>query len=382
MSPPVMPCERVIAGTHGAEYEKERRMTRKTTAIPEFGYRDEEFGGSGEHDPKRVCLYELTELGNVDVPLTIVERYSTKLKAKDLQTLLNVIRDQEKSGLTGNDASLTDEYTDLIERICDGRDFCIWLCRTPHEYFKAYVDAFDDDTEMRRDRIASVCMSRYAIPESAIVLSDDPTEGMLLAWKSDGHNTLPVEKDIDFEAYLSPIEREPDCFPGTSVPMSRGNVRVMEFDRFGQSVAQPEFAVHMGDEDDLRDWPRLSMKELLGQVRNTTAFSMGHTFIVDDNRLGEPVVVSADIDERIDMEGNGDLLIHTATHSKEKSPNNIVTTQPADSQCPFCGGLIDDADMAEMTRRYNRAYAEQTCRCPECDAEWVDQYLWRRAVRV
>lgn len=356
-------------------------MTHDTTNVPKFGYRDEEFGGSGEHDPKTVCTYELAELGNVDVPMTILRRYADRLTTDEARLLHHVVHHPTTiSEPTGT--AVVEAYTRIIDKVCDGRDFCLWLCRTPRDYFDAYVDVFDDDTEMRRERIASVRMSRYAVPEDAIVLSDDPMEGLLLAWRSDATNTTPVDDDIDFEMCLSPLEREPDCFPGTTIPMSRDTVRVTEFDRFGHLVAQPEFAVHMGDEDDLRDWTKLSIRELLDQIRQTAMFAAGHTFLVDDNRLSEPLIVSTDTDERTDMERDETELVHTSVHSKENDYANLITTQPDDSQCPFCGGLIDDADTAEMTRHSDRAYAEQVCRCPECDTEWVDQYVWRRAVRM
>lgn len=156
-------------------------------AIPEFGYRDEAFGGSGEHDPVRVCTYELEELGNVDVPMTLLARHAARLTSDEARMLREIVRDPTSP----HDI---DAYARIIEKVCDGRDFCVWLCLTPRDYFEAYVDPFDDDDAMRRDRIASVHMTKYAVPADAIVLSDDPTEGLLLAWKADGRNTEPIAK--------------------------------------------------------------------------------------------------------------------------------------------------------------------------------------------
>jgi len=126
------------------------------------GYRAENLFGDGVTDPVEVIAYEVTELGNLDIPETI-SRYPSDTQGF-WKALANELIDPDEETIKSS-----------ARRFLKGRNYCKWVCKTKQDVIDVYGSA---DDGMTLDDIEEI-----EIPDSALILSDLGKQCVLYCWK-------------------------------------------------------------------------------------------------------------------------------------------------------------------------------------------------------
>ena len=133
------------------------------------GYRSETIFGDGYTDPVAVSCYETFELGNTDIPDTILSLYKNLL-TKEEEALFVAYANPEMSG----DAYLKIRFQKSIQKLLEsllGKKswMCKWLAAFKEDVIKIYgADAQEIEV--------------WKIPENVCVLADLGCDGALFVW--------------------------------------------------------------------------------------------------------------------------------------------------------------------------------------------------------
>ena len=122
-----------------------------------IGYRVENLFGDGVTDPVEVIAYEVTELGNLDIPHTLARYIS------DTQGFWKALDNE----LIEPDADIVKSYA---RQFLKGKNYCKWICKNKQDLIDIY-DVDEDDIE------------EIKIPDNAVILSDLGRDGVLYCWK-------------------------------------------------------------------------------------------------------------------------------------------------------------------------------------------------------
>ncbi len=136
------------------------------------GYRSETLFGDGYTDPLEVAFFETRDLGNPDIPETLLK--NDPWLTDDQKKYLKTYEQYEE---------LDKEYfQEIVRKYIGDRNFCKWLCKSPEDIWKNYVHPLDKSVSLELF-LATEEITEYEIPEDAIVLADLGSEGALYCWK-------------------------------------------------------------------------------------------------------------------------------------------------------------------------------------------------------
>ncbi len=107
------------------------------------GYRTESYSGEGKRDLLKVTSFEINNLGNNDIPLTIKKKYKRTDYSKFLQEIYR-----------------------------KGYKKCVWLCRKKSDLTNHYAQSPEDEID------------RYVISDG-IILSNLREDGVLVAYRGE-----------------------------------------------------------------------------------------------------------------------------------------------------------------------------------------------------
>ena len=136
-------------------------------------YRTEQLYGSGYRDLKEVISFEIFELGNDDIPLTILSLLTDECKVKASEDLRNMIKELTEWRLTNEQTSFDkDQFiVNLINIINEfyGKEikYCLWLSDSCEDIISNYsLDPYYD--EEKKDYFYEF----HAYEDSEVILSD------------------------------------------------------------------------------------------------------------------------------------------------------------------------------------------------------------------
>lgn len=121
------------------------------------GYRVENLFGDGVTDPVEVIVYEVQELGNLDIPYYLAKQASSTQGF--WKALANELIEPDADTIRLN-----------ARQYLGGRNYCKWVCKTKEDLQAVYNVEPDDIEEIE-------------IPSDAIILSDLGRDGVLYCWK-------------------------------------------------------------------------------------------------------------------------------------------------------------------------------------------------------
>ena len=135
-------------------------------------YRTEQLYGSGYRDLKEVITFEILELGNDDIPLTILSSLMDECKMKASEDLRNMIKDLTEWRLTNEQTSFDKDrfIVNLINIINEfyGKEikYCLWLSDSCEDIISNYsLDPYYD--EEKKDYFYEF----HAYEDSEVILS-------------------------------------------------------------------------------------------------------------------------------------------------------------------------------------------------------------------
>ena len=126
-----------------------------------YGFRDDSTYDECITNPYDVCLFEVSELGNLDIPKTLLKLYKDKLSSEQINFLDDLI------DINYWDDSYESDYLEILSTIIGNRNYCLWVCSSEEEVLELYGDNIE----------------KYDIPKDSIILSDLSNEGVLFCWK-------------------------------------------------------------------------------------------------------------------------------------------------------------------------------------------------------
>lgn len=148
----------------------------RTMLTSQVGHRYEALYGEGYRDIKEVCIHEVFELGNTDIPATILTLYEDLLN-DDEKDLLSRLDEEEEC--EGEEEIFGDICLNIARKVC-GSDVseCVWLCSSVEDIKTSYLDM------VNVDEISDDDFDTYNLPshEKVCVLSDIGSDGALIAW--------------------------------------------------------------------------------------------------------------------------------------------------------------------------------------------------------
>ena len=136
-------------------------------------YRTEQLYGSGYRDLKEVISFEIFELGNDDIPLTILSLLTDECKVKASEDLRNMIKDLTEWRLTNEQTSFDKDrfIVNLINIINEfyGKEikYCLWLSDSCEDIISNYgLESYYD--EEKKDYFYEF----HAYEDTEAILSD------------------------------------------------------------------------------------------------------------------------------------------------------------------------------------------------------------------
>ena len=150
------------------------------------GYRDDTLFGEGYRNPQEVLMYEILELGNIGAILFWISQYTNSFSNEEKAVLTNV-KDCVDAKELAEYFSSEDEFVsfcrNLITKVIDGRNYCIWLCASPEDVKSSYITPFVDNGSDWANEYTGDNIEEFSIPKDAIILDDLGQEGCLWCWK-------------------------------------------------------------------------------------------------------------------------------------------------------------------------------------------------------
>ena len=145
------------------------------------GYRIETLFGDGITDPAQVAFFEVQNLDNTDIPEYLIN-HPGNLEEAEISFLKEIIN---------RELDEIDKYyfVEIIEKYCNGRNFCKWLCDSPKDVYDSYIGIMSGNEKISYENAINSGMvsenefTEYEIPNNAIILSDLGREGKLFCWK-------------------------------------------------------------------------------------------------------------------------------------------------------------------------------------------------------
>jgi hypothetical protein len=137
------------------------------------GYRYENLYGEGYRNIKDVCTHETFELGNVDIPETILLLYEDFLSDSEKKLFKRIIDEED----------ICDVEIDVFATSCkkvatkvtgEENVECIWLCGNKNDV-KGYL--------MEGEELEDEDIDEYKLPDNICILSDIGSDGALIAYK-------------------------------------------------------------------------------------------------------------------------------------------------------------------------------------------------------
>ena len=146
-------------------------------------YRTEQLYGSGYRDLKEVISFEILELGNDDIPLTILSLLTDECKVKASEYLRNMIKELTEWRLTNEQTSFDKDrfIINLINIINEfyGKEikYCLWLSDSCEDIISNYnLDPYYD--EEKKDYFYEF----HAYEDSEVIISDLSNCGKLYGY--------------------------------------------------------------------------------------------------------------------------------------------------------------------------------------------------------
>lgn len=137
------------------------------------GYRYEALYGEGYRDVKEVCMHEVFELENTDIPTTLLNLYRELLNDDEIALLERV----EEREYADNDEELFGDICESIACKISGSNKCIWLCNSTKSVIDAYVFNPEEVESLTDENF-----DEYDIAGDVCILSDCSYDGALLAF--------------------------------------------------------------------------------------------------------------------------------------------------------------------------------------------------------
>ena len=121
----------------------ESKCSRKSFK-EKLGYRTEDTYGSGVRDLKSIIEYEMIELGNIDIPLTILDNFDT---TEEERTLLSNVEQMD----TEDKNNLVDIILNIINRKYPNAKYGLWLCDNKKDVKNYYGGSSVDKYNIEND---------------------------------------------------------------------------------------------------------------------------------------------------------------------------------------------------------------------------------------
>ena len=134
-----------------------------------YGYRDNHIFGDGVRKLEDVVRHEIFDLGNTDIPETLLQNWDLSDEQKNvLETLIQEVEDEADCDIY----YYMEEVPKIIRSKYPNAEYCLWLCLSPEDVRNSYLNGEDGDIE------------KYMI-ECPEPISDLGKDGLLFVYSKD-----------------------------------------------------------------------------------------------------------------------------------------------------------------------------------------------------